>query len=272
MDPRDFDAVAKALGATTSARRGALKLLVGAALGTSFGHATQEATTERKHKRRGGTGDKHATVTPEAASTQEATTERKHKRRGGTGDKHATVTPEAASTQEATTERKRKRHRTRTPTATPTPTRTPVPTATPGPGGGGTGGDRVLLALYDIHLPNAGVDWSTVVYRPRQFTNGLAIADPTRGTLKVDAANAYAGWDFLSTLNWSVHRVATAGNWLELQLNRAATLAVVWRGGPTVPRWLAGWTKGPDVSVAGTLFPTYRRRFQAGRVDLGAVY
>src|SRR5215218_5952454 len=187
MDPRDFDAVAKALGATTSARRGALKLLVGAALGTSFGHATQEATTERKHKRRGGSGDKHATVTPEAASTQEATTERKHKRRGGSGDKHATVTPEAASTQEATTERKHKRKPrktrtptatptptrtpvptatpTRTPTATPTPTRTPVPTATPGPGGGGTGGDRVLLALYDIHLPNAGVDWSKVAYR-----------------------------------------------------------------------------------------------------------
>src|SRR5215212_1324291 len=192
MDPRDFDAVAKALGATTSARRGALKLLVGAALGTSFGHATQEATTERKHKRRGGSGDKHATVTPEAASTQEATTERKRKRhrtRTPTATLTPTRTPDPTATPTATP--------TRTPTATPTATPTPVPTATPGPGGGGTGGDRVLLALYDIHLPNAGVDWSTVVYRPRQFTNGLAIADPTRGTLKVDAANAYAGWDFL---------------------------------------------------------------------------
>src|ERR687889_267776 len=89
MDPRDFDAIAKALG-------------------TSFGHATQEATTERKRKRRGGTGDEPATVTPEATSTQEATTERKRKRRGGTGDEPATVTPEATSTQEATTERKRK--------------------------------------------------------------------------------------------------------------------------------------------------------------------
>src|SRR5215212_5562625 len=116
MDPRDFDAVTKALGAT-SARRGALKLLVGAALGVSFGQATQEATTERKRKRRGGTGDKHATVTPEATATQEAPPEQngetgqeapaKRKRRGGTGDKHATVTPEATATQEATTERKR---------------------------------------------------------------------------------------------------------------------------------------------------------------------
>jgi hypothetical protein len=66
---------------------------------------------------------------------------------------------------------------------------------------GGTGGDRVLLALYDIHLPEAGITWSTVVYRPRQFTDGLAVADPTLGTLKVNAANAYAGWDFFSAYN-----------------------------------------------------------------------
>jgi hypothetical protein len=141
-----------------------------------------------------------------------------------------------------------------------------------GTGGGGTGGGHVLLARYDIHLPNAGVDWSTVVYRPRQFADGLAIPDPTRGTLTVDRANAYAGWDFFSAYNWSVHRVATAADWLELQLNRAATLAVVWRGGPAVPRWLAGWTQGPDVGAGGKQFPTYRRRVAAGPVTLGAVY
>lgn len=207
MDPRHFDAIVKALGAATSARRGALKFLVGAALGAPFGRGPQEATAKRKRKRHGGTG-------------QEATAERKRKRKPR----------------------------------------------------GGTGGERVLLVLYDIHLPNAGVDWSTVAYRPRQFANGLAIADPTRSTLKVDGANDYAGWDFFSAYNWSVHRVATAGDWLELQLNRAATLAVVWRGGLAVPAWLAGWDKGPDVSVADTLFPTYRKRFQSGRVDLGAVY
>jgi hypothetical protein len=69
---------------------------------------------------------------------------------------------------------------------------------------GGTGGDRVLLARYGINLPNAGVDWSKVAYRPRQFANGLAITDPTRGTLKVDGANDYAGWDFFSSYNWWV--------------------------------------------------------------------
>ena len=150
---------------------------------------------------------------------------------------------------------------------------------------GGTGDERatvtaqaagasfpVLLARYGINLPHAGVDWSKVAYRPRQFTNGLVVPDPTRGPLRVDTAGAYAGWDFFSAYNFSVHRVATAGDWLELQLNRAATLAVVWRGGAAVPSWLAGWSKGTAVGVAGKHFPTYRRRFQAGRVTLGAVY
>jgi hypothetical protein len=187
MDSRHFDALAKTLGAATSTRRVAFKFLAGVALGTLFGHATEETTAKRKRR-------------------------------------------------------------------------------------GGSGGKRVLLALYDIHLPKAGVDWSTVVYRPRQFAAGLAIADPTRGTLKVDDPGDYDGWDHFSAYNWSVHRVATANDWLELELNRAATLAVVWRGGPETPRWLAGWTKGSDVGVAGARFPTYRKRFPAGRVDLGAVY
>jgi hypothetical protein len=111
-----------------------------------------------------------------------------------------------------------------------------------------------------------------VAYRPRQFANGLVIADPTRGPLRVDNAGTYAGWDFFSAYNWSVHRAATAADWLELQLNRAATVAVVWRGGPAVPQWLASWTKGPDVAAGGKQFPTYRRRVAAGRVTLGAVY
>ena len=112
-------------------------------------------------------------------------------------------------------------------------------------------------------MPNAGVDWSKVVYRPRQFANGLVVPDPTRGPLRVDNAGAYAGWDFFSAYNWSVHRVATAADWLELQLNRAATVVVVWRGGPAVPQWLAGWTKGSDVGAGGKQFPTYRRRITA---------
>jgi len=104
---------------SVSARRSALKFLVGAALGATFGHGTQEAPAKRKRR-------------------------------------------------------------------------------------DGTEGDRVLLALYDTHLPEAGITWSTVVYRPAQFADGLAIADPTRGTLKVDGANAYGGWDFFSAYNWWV--------------------------------------------------------------------
>jgi hypothetical protein len=136
----------------------------------------------------------------------------------------------------------------------------------------------VLLARYGINLPNAGVDWSKVAYRPRQFANGLVVPDPTRGPLKIDTAGAYAGWDFFPAYNWSNHRAATAADWVELQLNRAATLAVVWRGQlpdghpAPAPQWLASWTKGPDVGAGGKQFPTYRKRVAAGRVILGAVY
>ena len=59
---------------------------------------------------------------------------------------------------------------------------------------------------------------------------------------------------------------------LQLRLNRAAVLAIVWRGGATRPTWLNVWTKGTDVVVNGKILPTFRKSFSGGSVALGGVY
>lgn len=131
----------------------------------------------------------------------------------------------------------------------------------------------VLLATY-THNSSKGsaVDWSKVAYRPRQFAKGLVIVDPSWGAKTVEDAGAYVGWDILPTYNYSVHRVETLANWTEIELNRAAVLTVVWRGGAVVPNWLAAWTKAGNVVVSGKTLPTYQKSFGAGLVSLGGVY
>jgi hypothetical protein len=132
--------------------------------------------------------------------------------------------------------------------------------------------DRVLLAIYNHRSTSAGVNYAKMAYRPRQFATGLVVADPFKGNLRVDNAGPYAGWDILDTYNYSNNRLQTRNDWLELQLNRRATVAVVWRGGTTIPNWLGGWTKATDITVAGRPFPTYRRVLPAGKTDLGSVF
>jgi hypothetical protein len=129
----------------------------------------------------------------------------------------------------------------------------------------------VLLEKY-VHNSSGGVDWSNVAYRPRQFRSGLVISDPTRGALRVDNVKGYANWDLLPTYNYGVHRVETQPDWTVIDLNRTATVAIVWRGGDSTPSWLSSWTKSDDVVISETTFPTFRKKFAAGSVALGAVY
>jgi len=113
--------------------------------------------------------------------------------------------------------------------------------------------------------------WLTA-YRPRQFRAGFIVTDPTRGAQKIDDAGSYSGWDILPTINEGYRRVANWNDWLQMRLNRKATLAIVWRGGETKPDWLNAWNPSENVVVAGKTFPTFRKSFGAGRVDLGGVY
>jgi hypothetical protein len=128
----------------------------------------------------------------------------------------------------------------------------------------------VLLAAYGF----AGIapDWSKVVYRPRQFAAGAVVNDPSWGSKRVDNAGSYAGWDLFPTPNDGIMRIAQRADWLTVALNRAATLAVVWRAGTPLPGWLGGWTRADDVTISGTAYPTYRKAFAAGSAVLGGVY
>ena len=155
-----------------------------------------------------------------------------------------------------------------TPSVTPTAPTTPVPTAvTPAPHGQpGPGGAPALLKSYAL---DPYPQYEIMKYRPRQFATGYAIDD---GTGTVTNAGPYAGWDVLNTPNDGINRAMNAPRWLRLQLNRSATLAIVWRDGGSLPGWLASWTPGGAVSIGGSSARTFTRTFPAGAVDLGAVW
>jgi hypothetical protein len=131
----------------------------------------------------------------------------------------------------------------------------------------------VLLSTYTHNSSRGGgVNWAKVIYRPRQMRSGLTIDDPTRGLLRVDNAGQYQGWDIFTPYNYSVHRIETIANWTVIEINRAATVAIVWRGGDSIPTWLSGWAKGGNVVVSGMSYPTFRKSFGQGKVSLGGVY
>ncbi len=107
-----------------------------------------------------------------------------------------------------------------------------------------------LLARY--YVWNFTTAWQRsvqgVTYRPRQFT-----------------ALPYAGWDLLE-LPGDIFRTYTRADWLSLELNRPATLVVLWDG-PTPASWLKGWQEG--ALVAGER--SFSKTFPAGPVTLGAI-
>lgn len=137
-----------------------------------------------------------------------------------------------------------------------------------GDGDDATGDDRTLLASYRFRS-YGDVPYETVVYRPRQFDAGIVLVDSDVGPLTVGDAGPYSGWDVLRPWN---EGTAIWTDWLRLRLNRAATLAVVWRAGEPLPTWLRTWERGDDVVVSEQTLPTYRGSFAAGEVALGGVY
>lgn len=86
-------------------------------------------------------------------------------------------------------------------------------------------------------------------YRPRQF-----------------GAAPYNGWDVLELPSDNVFRSYNRRDWLYINLNRPATLAVLWRGRKP-GTWLSGWVEGPRL----TGNRTFMKAFPAGLVTLGAI-
>ncbi|MCG8349358.1 MAG: hypothetical protein MI924_16450 [Chloroflexales bacterium] len=112
-----------------------------------------------------------------------------------------------------------------------------------------------LLASYVI---SPYPEYAVTQYTPRGFT-----------------AEPYVDWDVLGLpgkfINDGINTTLSNADWLTLQLNRSAALAVVWRGQLDPPDWLSDWELADDVVVDGTTYPTYRKDLPAGEVVLGGV-
>ena len=107
--------------------------------------------------------------------------------------------------------------------------------------------EPTLLASYRVRH-STGPRHSGVTYRPRQFK-----------------ASPYSGWDVL-TLPGGTYRTYTWSDWLTLELNRDATLVVLWDGSKP-GSWLNSWQE--EGTVDGKR--AYRKTFSAGEVELGAI-
>lgn len=90
---------------------------------------------------------------------------------------------------------------------------------------------------------------SDMRYRPRQFGSA-----------------PYSGWDVLDLPGDNVFRNYTRRDWLQITLNRPATLAVIWRG-PNPGNWLSTWVEGSRLEGDYT----FTKVFPAGHVTLGAI-
>lgn len=109
---------------------------------------------------------------------------------------------------------------------------------------------ETLLARYYVWNFTTAWQHSTqeMAYRPRHF-----------------AAAPYRGWDVLE-LPDGIFRTYTRRDWLNLELNRPATLVVLW-GGSQPASWLNDWRAGAE--VAGER--SFSKQFPAGPVTLGAI-
>lgn len=117
-------------------------------------------------------------------------------------------------------------------------------------------------------------EYGGMFYRPRQFNTGLNVDYGTThfGTQIVTNPGNYANWDLLSVPNLYFHTTGAQSDYLQVELNRPATVAVVWR--PTNiarPAWLADWSAEGTVSLNNRAVPVYRKTFAAGTVNLGKV-
>lgn len=169
-------------------------------------------------------------------------------------------------------------------TAAGTPsTPTPAPTPSPAPTTTGTAQPtllkdyRTMMTVQVQGAPFAQADYSEMVYRPRQFKTGLLVDLHNTGAAAAVVADAgtYVGWDALVTPNDPSNSTGQQNDWLVLRLNRAATLAVVWRSQYARPAWLQNWnaagTVGLTVNGSAQTVPVFTKTFSAGEVKLGRV-
>ncbi|MDH3499895.1 MAG: S-layer homology domain-containing protein [Acidimicrobiia bacterium] len=112
------------------------------------------------------------------------------------------------------------------------------------------------------------VDPERMMYIPRGAANGVDVelhADINEWNSDIiNDIGAYAGWDLLITdPNWP-HYQMNRDDFLFLALNRAATVAVVWRDEGPAPAWLQSWALRGTVVVDGRNALVYESTLPAG--------
>ena len=133
-------------------------------------------------------------------------------------------------------------------------------------------GQDVPTLLASYFIPGPSPHYEQIRYRPNQFTAGQSLGIAGDTVLRVSESGPYANWDVLHPPLSGVSTIAERADWMQLKLNRAATVVVVWRAGNPAPNWLSSWTVGPNVVIDGASVPTYRQSFSAGALNLGGVY
>ena len=137
-------------------------------------------------------------------------------------------------------------------------------------------GTRTLVASYYQMYENVNSegkktefpDTERMQYIPRGAASGLDLdlyedVDPWNYDILEDVG-AYQGWDILITdPNWP-HYKTDRDDFLYLDLNRPATVALAWIDGGPLPAWLQSWQLGGTVTVDGELITVYEKVFGAG--------
>jgi hypothetical protein len=137
-------------------------------------------------------------------------------------------------------------------------------------------GTRTLLASYYQMLEYTNTDGDVIEYidpdrmkyLPRGAAAGIDVelyADLNEWNSDlIDDIGNYAGWDLLITdPNWP-HYQMTRDDFLHLELNRSATVAVAWRDEGPIPGWLQSWALSGTMVVDGRNTVVYEKVLGAG--------
>ena len=156
-------------------------------------------------------------------------------------------------------------------TIVPTPTSTPTPTTTTTVPTSPTSSPTATMLPTIITTPTTNQPALLKSYVIRPYPEYQS----ARYTPRAMTVAPYVGWDRLNlpggAVNAGINTTMNIPDWLTLQLNRPATLAIVWRGYLAPPTWMNSWSRAENVTLGGSSYATYRKSFPAGTVTLGGV-
>jgi hypothetical protein len=134
---------------------------------------------------------------------------------------------------------------------------TPTPTLTPTPPPAQAGPALVSAYWFKDHNGNSVNYTADIVYRPRQWQDGLVMTDPF-GAWTVTSAGVGIGCDVHTGVNnQGIHRASTSPQTHEFLLNRASKVFIVAREpAANLPAWMTSLPSAGPVTVTTPFGPT----------------